>query len=154
AWRRTVRTAFGRALRQSVGGGLSTVLVTAALVGVALVNQALYWLAQAGQENLIGAGLVSGLVRGMGPVPVGLMLLGRSAMVSVAEIGVLSRGGQIRALEAMGLDPFQMLLLPRASALALASFTLTVMFVATALITGFIAENLVQGGTITFWAFL
>src|SRR5215472_12755357 len=102
AWRRTVRAEFQRLLRQSVGGGLSTVLVTAALVGVALVNQALYWLAQAGQENLIGAVLVSGLVRGMGPVLVGLILLGRSAMVSVAEIGVLSRGGQIRALEAMG----------------------------------------------------
>ena len=154
AWRRTVRTAFRRALRQSVGGGLSTVLVTAALVGLALVNQALYWLVQAGQENLIGAVLVGGLVRGMGPVLVGLILLGRSAMVSVSEIGTLSSGGQIRALEAMGLDAFQMLLLPRACALALASFTLTVMFVASALITGFIADNLIQGSTITFWAFL
>jgi len=72
----------------------------------------------------------------------------------VSEIGTLSSGGQIRALEAMGLDAFQMLLLPRACALALASFTLTVMFVASALITGFIADNLIQGSTITFWAFL
>jgi phospholipid/cholesterol/gamma-HCH transport system permease protein len=154
AWRRTVRAEFRRALRQSVGGGLSTVLITAALIGVAAVNQALFWLSQAGQESLIGAVLVNGLVRGLGPVLVGLILLGRSGMVALSEIGALSSGGQIRALEAQGLDPFQLLLLPRACAFALASFTLTVMFVATALTTGFVAENLLQGSTISFWSFL
>ena len=47
AWRRTVRSEFRRALRQAVGGGLSTTLVTAALIGLIMVSQALYWLGEA-----------------------------------------------------------------------------------------------------------
>jgi len=154
SWRRTVHSELRRALRQSVGGALTTVLVTAALVGVALVNQALFWLGEAGQENLIGSVLVSGLIRGIGPVLVGLILLGRSGMLALAEIGSLQIGGQVRAMEAQGLDPFLMLLFPRALAIALACFTLTVIFIAVALLTGFIADNLVQASTVTFGSFL
>jgi phospholipid/cholesterol/gamma-HCH transport system permease protein len=154
AWRRTVRSELRRALRQSVGGALTTVLVSAALVGVALVNQALFWLGEAGQENLIGSVLVSGLIRGIGPVLVGLILLGRSGMLALAEIGSLQIGGQVRAMEAQGLDPFLLLLLPRALALALACFTLTVIFVSVALLTGFVADNVLRSSTVTFWSFL
>jgi len=154
AWRRTVRMELRRALRQSVVGALTTVLVSAALVGVALVNQALFWLGQAGQENLIGSVLVSGLIRGIGPVLVGLILLGRSGMLVLAEIGSLHMGGQVRAMEAQGLDPFLVLLLPRSLALAIACFTLTVIFIAVALLTGFIADAVLQPSTVTFWSFL
>jgi len=154
AWRRTVRGEFHRLLRQSLGGGFSTVLVTAALVGVALVNQTLYWLIQAGQENLIGSMLVNGLVRGIGPVLVGLILLGRSGMPMVAQLVGARTGGQVHAMEALGLDPFLLLLLPRAFALAIASFTLTVIFIAVALLTGFVADTLLQSSTVTFGAFL
>ena len=61
-WRRTVRNEFQRALRQAVGGGLSTTVVTAALIGLVMVSQALYWLGQAGQEELIGPVVVTVLV--------------------------------------------------------------------------------------------
>jgi len=154
AWRRTVRMELRRALRQSVVGALTTVLVSAALVGVALVNQALFWLGQAGQENLIGSVLVSGLIRGIGPVLVGLILLGRSGMLVLAEISSLHIGGQVRAMEAQGLDPFLVLLLPRSLALAIACFALTVIFIAVALLTGFIADAVLQPSTVTFWSFL
>jgi phospholipid/cholesterol/gamma-HCH transport system permease protein len=154
AWRRTVRTEFGRLLRQYLGGGLATVLVTAALVGVALVNQTLYWLIQAGQEKLIGSMLVNGLVRGIGPVLVGLILLGRSGMPMVAQLVGARAGGQVHAMEAQGLDPFLLLVLPRAFALAIASFTLTVIFIAVALLTGFVADTLLQSSTVTFGSFL
>jgi phospholipid/cholesterol/gamma-HCH transport system permease protein len=154
AWRRTVRAEFQRLLRQSVGGGLSTVLVTAALVGVALVHQTLYWLNQVGQGNLIGPMLVNGLVRGIGPVLVGLILLGRIGMPMVAQLAGARTGGQVHAMEALGLDPFLLLLLPRSFALAIASFTLIVIFIAVALLTGFIVDTLLQSSTMTFGAFL
>jgi phospholipid/cholesterol/gamma-HCH transport system permease protein len=153
-WRRTVRAEFRRALRQAVGGGLSTVLVTAALIGLAMVYQALYWLGEAGQEDLIGTVLVTVLVREVAPVLVGLILLGRSGVVAVSEIGALQIGGQVHALAAQGLDPFQLLLLPRACAFALASFTLGVMFVLAALITGFVAGSLLGAVHTTLWSFL
>src|SRR5205823_6790974 len=88
-WRRTVRGEFHRALRQAVGGGLSTTLVTAALIGLVMVSQALYWLGQAGQLELIGPVLVTVLVREVAPLLVGFILLGRSGVVVVSEIGEL-----------------------------------------------------------------
>src|SRR5262249_4423063 len=100
SWRRTVRAAFYRALRQAIVGSLLTILITAGLVGVGLVNQALFWLGEAGQENLEGSVLVSGIIRGIGPTLVGLILLGRSGMLALAEIGSMRIGGQIRAMEA------------------------------------------------------
>ena len=92
-WRRTVRGEFRRALRQAVGGGLSTTLVTAALIGLVMVSQALYWLGQAGQEALIGPILVTVLVREVAPVLVGLIVMGRSGVVlSPRSAGCRSAG--------------------------------------------------------------
>jgi phospholipid/cholesterol/gamma-HCH transport system permease protein len=141
-WRRTVRGEFRRALQQAVGGGLSTTLVTAGLIGLVMVSQALYWLGQAGQEGLIGPILVTVLVREVAPVLVGLVVLGRSGVVIVSEIGELQIGGQVRTMAAQGLDPFLLLVLPRACALAIACFTLGVLFVVTALLSGFVAGSL------------
>ena len=125
AWRRTVRAEFRRALRQAVGGGLSTTLVTAALIGLVMVSQALYWLGQAGQEGLIGPVLVTVLVREVAPLLVGLIVLGRSGVVIVSEIGGLRIGGQVRTMTAQGLDSFLLLVFLRAGAIAIACFTLS-----------------------------
>jgi phospholipid/cholesterol/gamma-HCH transport system permease protein len=152
SWRRTVRAEFRRSLHQAIAGGLSPTLVTAALVGLGMVYQALYWLSEAGQEGLIGSVLVTVLVRSVAPLLVGLVLLGRSGMVSLAEIGSLTAGGQVHALEAQGLDPFLLLVLPRAAALALASFTLGVLFVVSALLSGFVAGSLLGALTISLWS--
>jgi phospholipid/cholesterol/gamma-HCH transport system permease protein len=153
SWRRTVRAEFRRALRQAISGGLSTVLVTAALIGVLMVYQALYWLGAAGQEGLIGPILVTILVREIAPVLVGLILLGRSGTVALAEVGRLGISGQVRALEAQGLDTFQLIVLPRACAFAIASFTLGIMFVLSALVTGFVAGSLLEAVQMSIWSF-
>jgi phospholipid/cholesterol/gamma-HCH transport system permease protein len=153
-WRRTVRGEFRRALRQAVGGGLSTTLVTAALIGLVMVSQALYWLGEAGQEELIGPVLVTVLVREVAPLLVGFILLGRSGVVVVSEIGELQIGGQVSTLAAQGLDPFLLLVLPRVCALAAACFTLGVMFVVGALLSGFVAGSLLEAVRISIWSFL
>ena len=152
-WRRTVRFEFRRALRQAVAGALSTVLITAALIGILMVYQALYWLGAAGQEGLIGSVLVTVLVREITPVLIGLILLGRSGTVALSEIGRLGIGGQIHALEAQGLDIFHLLVLPRACAFAIASFALGIMFVLAALATGFVAGSLLEAVQMSIWSF-
>jgi phospholipid/cholesterol/gamma-HCH transport system permease protein len=152
-WRRTVRFEFRRALRQAIAGGLSTVLITAALIGVLMVYQALYWLGAAGQEGLIGSILVTVLVREIAPVLTGLIVLGRSGMVVLSEVGRLGRGGQLQVLEAQGLDTFQLLVLPRACAFAIASFTQGIMFILAALVTGFVAGSLLGAVHISIWSF-
>jgi phospholipid/cholesterol/gamma-HCH transport system permease protein len=153
-WRRTVRKEFQRALRQAVGGGLSTTVVTAALIGLVMVSQALYWLGEAGQEELIGPVVVTVLVREVAPLLLGFILLGRSGVVVVSEIGELQIGGQVSTLAAQGLDPFLLLVLPRACALAIACFTLGIMFVLAALLSGFVAGSLLEAVRISIWSFL
>jgi phospholipid/cholesterol/gamma-HCH transport system permease protein len=153
-WRRTIRGEFRRALRQAVGGGLSTTVVTAVLIGLVMVSEALYWLGQAGQEELIGPVVVTVLVREVAPLLVGFILLGRSGVIVVSEIGELQIGGQVSTLAAQGLDPFLLLVLPRACALAIACFTLGVIFVIAALLSGFVAGSLLEAMRISIWSFL
>jgi phospholipid/cholesterol/gamma-HCH transport system permease protein len=141
-WRRTVRAEFRRCLRQAVAGGLGTTLATAALVGLGLVYQALYWLGVAGQQALVGNILVTVLVREVAPVLVGLVLLGRNGTVTVVEFGEIAATGQVRVLEGQGLDPFQLLVLPRALAYAVAGFTLGMLFLVMALASGYLAGAL------------
>ena len=154
SWRRPVRTEFIRALRQAVErGGLAATLVAAALIGIAMVAQALFWLNEAGQEKLIGSILVTVLVREVAPIVVGLIVLGRSGMAVAVEIGGLRLGGQTNMLAALGLDPFRFLILPRAAALAIATYTLGVMFVVASISIGFVVQNLSGAAAMSLWQF-
>jgi phospholipid/cholesterol/gamma-HCH transport system permease protein len=153
SWRRTSRAELRRTLRQAVGG-LPTTLVAATLAGLGVVSQAVYWLGEAGQEALMGSILVTMLVRELTPLLVGLIVLGRSGMVTVAELGAMQLGGQVRAIAGQGLDPFSFLILPRAVAFALACFTLGVVFVVVALVVGYIAVRQLGGAHRSLWGFL
>ncbi len=153
-WRRTMRAEFRRVLRQSLGGALTTIIPTAMLVGLGMVFQALYWLGAAGEEESIGVVLVTILVREIIPVLVGLILLGRSGSVVLTELGALESGGQIRVLQAQGIDPFSTLILPRGIAFALAAYTLGVIFMLVSLMTGFIVGTLAGAVRMSLWAFL
>ncbi|MGK7870291.1 ABC transporter permease [Falsiroseomonas sp. E2-1-a20] len=139
-WRRTLRAEFRRTLRQAIAGGLGTVLIAAGLVGWGIVHQTLTWLSYAGQEGLTGNLLTAVLVREVTPVLVGLILLGRSGTVTVVEFGATKASGQLDVLEAQGLDPFALLVLPRVVALSLACFTLGVIFLGVALATGYMVS--------------
>jgi len=153
SWRRTARAEFWRTLRQAAGGGLPATLFTAVLVGLVMVSQALYWLGGAGEEALLGSVLVTVLVREVTPLLIGLIVLGRSGIVAVAEIGALQLGGQARTLTALGVDAFAWLVLPRATALSFACFTLGTTFVLVALTVGFTVGSLLGAVQISLWLF-
>ena len=154
SWRRPVRAEFARTLRQGVGGGLLTTIVAAILIGIAMVYQALFWLGQAGEERLIGSILVTILVREVAPLVVGLILLGRSGIVTAAEISALQSERQLDWLVAQGIDPFLLLVLPRATAFALASYTLGIVFVLVAIAIGYTAGNVAGDVKMSLWEFL
>ena len=154
SWRRTVRYEFILTMRQATGGGLATSLVTASLVGLAMVYESLYWLGVAGQKQLAGTLLVTVLLRELTPLLVGVILLGRSGMLSVAELGMMQTGGEARAMLAQGIDPFLLLVLPRTLAFALSSFTLGILFGFAALVFGFVASNAISAQQDNLWSFL
>ncbi|WP_428488927.1 MlaE family ABC transporter permease [Rhodopila sp.] len=140
-WRRTLRAVFRTTLTQTVAGSLGTIAVTALIVGLGLVFEAIYWLRTAGQQEQIGRILVVVLFREITPLLVGIILLGRAGTAATAELGMLTADGEIAILRAEGVDIFDFMVLPRAVAFALGSFTLGVMFVLVALISGFVTGS-------------
>jgi phospholipid/cholesterol/gamma-HCH transport system permease protein len=153
AWRRTVRAGFRTTLTRVVGGSLGTIAATAIIAGLGLVFEALYWLRTAGQEQEIGRILVIVLIRELTPLLVGIILLGRGGTVVVAELGMLTAEGEVRILRAEGIDIFQYLVLPRAAAFALAAFTLGMVFVLIALISGFVTGSLAAVVNVSIFGF-
>lgn len=153
-WRRPVRAEFRRHLTEAAMGGLSTTIVTAAIIGLAMVYQAIYWLGVAGQEGILGRLLVLVLLREVAPLLVGLVLLGRSGMPMLVELGGLQSAGQVRALAGLGLDPFRLFVLPRAAALAVAGFTLGMVFVLMAVGSGYVAGRLLGAIRVSPYEFL
>ena len=154
SWRRTVRREFSHQCHQLGIRALPFVVISGIIVGVGLVFQALYWLKLFGQSDIIGKFLVLVLVREIAPVAVGLIVTVRSVSVMTVELGSMQVEGQIRMLDAQGVDPFIYLVLPRVFALALSMFCLTIVFLGMALGAGFIAGNLVLDSNRTLFEFI
>jgi hypothetical protein len=121
-----------------------------------MVYHALIWLSDAGRSGLDWLEPRDVLVREVAPLIVGLILLfmGRSGIVTAAEISALQSGDQVVRLEAQGIDPFLLLVLPRATAFALVSYTLGVVFVLATMAISYVAGNVGGGVRMSLWELL
>ena len=137
-WRRTVWLVLRNQVFFTGVQGLRFVLLVAVLMGVAVVLQAQIWLTKAGQSEYLGPLLVAVLIRELGPLLVNIIIIVRSGSAIVAELGNMSAAGEVRALDAQGVDPFVYLVMPRVLGLAFAAGCLMLLFVTAALISGYI----------------
>lgn len=153
-WRRPVRQEFQRMMRIAGTRAVAATVGASVLVGVAMVFQALYWLGQAGQDQLIGTVLTGVLVRELAPVIVGLMLAGRAGTLTLIELGTVRGSMRFGVLEAQGIDAFALLVVPRVVAFALASVSLTMIFVAGALISGWLVSFIAASPNLALFSFL
>jgi phospholipid/cholesterol/gamma-HCH transport system permease protein len=128
---------FRATLTRVIAGSLGTIAFAAAIVGVGIVFEALYWLRTAGEEESAGRFLVTILAREIAPPLVGVILLGRGGIALVAELSALRAEGEIAMLRAEGIDLFQYLVLPRAAAFAIGAFTLGFVFLLLTLLAGY-----------------
>jgi len=140
-WRRTVRREFIRQCHHVSLNSLGFVIFVGALVGLGLGYQLLYWLDLFGQTQLIGRVLILVLGREIAPVMVGFIVLGRHGSVMLVELGRQRMGGQVHMLDSQGIDPFLLLVVPRVLAVAVGTFSLTMVFLVVALGSGFILSN-------------
>lgn len=154
SWRRSVRREFFYQFYQMGVRALPFVGISGIIVGVGLVFQALYWLDMFGQSDFVGKFLVLVLVREIAPVAVGLIVIVRSVSVMTVELGTMQVNGQIRMLDAQGVDPVIFLILPRVFALALSAFCLTIIFLIVALGAGFMASNTLMASNNTLFEYL
>ena len=140
-WRRSVRAELLDQCLQIGLRALPFILITGSLVGFGLVYQAIYWLGFVGQTEFTGPVLVIVLVREVAPLFVALTVIGRSGSAILVELGNMRVDGQIRMLDAQGIDPFIYLVIPRVVAVSVCMFSLTIVFIAVALGSGFLTGN-------------
>jgi phospholipid/cholesterol/gamma-HCH transport system permease protein len=137
-WVHTVRKAFARQLLAIGVEPLGFVCAMAVFVGISVVVQLTFWAGEAGQSQLLGPLLVTVVARELGPVLINLVLIVRSGSAMTTELGVLQIKGEVRTMEALGGDPFLLLVMPRVLGVAVSTFCLTIFFILVALASGYL----------------
>ncbi len=153
-WRRTMREELFTYFYHVGVRAVPAVVVAALLVGIGLVQQILYWLDVAGQQGSVGSFLVLVLVREISPVVTALIVIGRSGSVLLDEVGHMKVNGQLRMLQSVGLDPVDLIAIPRCFAMSLAVCVLTIIFLYAALWSGYLMASLTGLTSISLLSFV
>jgi len=126
-------------------GSISVVFLTTVFTGGVLALQSYYGLQRFGAEIFTGSLVGVSLTKELVPILTGLMLAGRVAAATSAEIGTMKVTEQIDALETFGINPVHYLVVPRIVALAIATPFLTLMGDFVGIMGGKVVANVVCG---------
>lgn len=96
--------------------------------GMVLALQFYNTLERFGSVDLLGSAVALALLRELGPVMAGLMVVGRAGSAICAEIGIMRTSEQIDALECMAINPVKFLIVPKLIAGIIALPLLTCIF--------------------------
>lgn len=119
--------------------GLVTLL--SGILSFLVISQATRELGRIGATDYIGMLIVIAIVRELGPMLTALVVVGRSGTAIAAELATNQVMGEVRALESMGIDPKQYLVLPRFVGSLISVFALLVLFDVVAIMAGFAAAR-------------
>ncbi len=129
------------------------VSLIAVIVGALVVVQAQYWLMRLGQASLIGPILTAVVLRELGPLLTNFVVIARSGTAISTELANMKVHGEVRALDAMGIDPFVYLVIPRVLGVAASTFCLTILFLAVTFVGGFACMWVIELGDIDMGLF-
>jgi len=146
-WVRTARRAFVRQVMAIGVEPIGLVCGAAVFVGITVVVQLAFWVAEAGQSQMLGPLLVAIVARELGPVLISLVVIVRSGSTMATELGIMKIGGEVVELEAQGNSPFIYLVMPRVLGMALSTFCLTIVFILVALASGYLFGATVGKGS-------
>jgi len=102
------------------------ILLMTFLIGIVIAYQGSVQLRSLGFEILTIDMLAITILRELGVLLTAIMIAGRSGSAFTAEIGTMKVNEEIAAMQALGLDPVEILVLPRLIALVIAVPILTV----------------------------
>ncbi len=120
------------------------VSLLAFLIGAVVAFIGARTLQSVGAEVFIVESVAIGVMRELGVVLTAILIAGRSGSAFTAEIGSMKANEEIDAMRTLGLDPIEVLVIPRVLALVLMMPFLT-----------FIADVMgIFGGLLVAWAFL
>ena len=120
---------------------MGLVILLSGILSFLVISQAVRELGQIASD-LIGTLMVVAIVRELGPLITALAIVGRSGTAIAAELATNTVMGEARALEGMGIDPRQYLVLPRFIGAVASVFALLVLFDIVAISAGFAAARL------------
>ncbi len=136
-WRRTVRQVFARQVFLTGVKSLRFIFAVAILVGILVVVQIQLWVGKVGHTQLLGPLLVVVVARELGPLFANFVAIVNGGSTMTTELGIMKFSGEVRALEAQGIDPFVFLVMPRVMAMAVSALCLTVFFIVGAFGSGY-----------------
>ena len=120
------------------------IALAGAAIGVIISLEARYSLTRFGAKSMFPATLVYSVVQVMGPIITGLIVSGRVGAGMGAELASMKVSEQIDAIEASAINPYRLLAATRIMACILMLPLLTLTADASALLTGWFAQNLVE----------
>jgi len=137
-WRRTIRQIFARQLLETGVNSIAPVGLVALLIGILVVMQAQLWLGKFGHTEWLGPILVVVVVRELAPLLTSLVVIIRCGSVMTSELATMTAAGQVRMLDAQGIDPLIYLVMPRVTAMVISTFCLTIMFIVFSIVSGYL----------------
>jgi len=129
SWPRTTRDVLMRQILFTGVEALKFVSLVAVITGLSVVIQAQIWLGKTGQSQMLGTILVTVIVRELAPLLVNFIIIGRSGTAIAVELANMKVLGEIHLLESQGIDPLLYLIIPRAIAMSVCVFCLTMWFI-------------------------
>lgn len=130
---------------------LSVVLLTAVFTGMVLALQFIVGLSRFGLKMYSGQIVGLSLSRELAPVLTSLMIAARVGSGITAEIGSMVVTEQVMAIEAMGANPIQKLVVPRVLATVIAAPLLEVIAFAIGIIGGMVITIMEAGVSASFY---
>jgi phospholipid/cholesterol/gamma-HCH transport system permease protein len=112
--------------------------LTALLLGGITLLQVFGQLSGYGVESYLSQVLAQLVIRELGPLMVGMLVISRSGTAMATEMASRKLSGELDALSANGVDLVQYLLLPRILGGIVSVFSLVIVFDAVALLGGFV----------------
>jgi phospholipid/cholesterol/gamma-HCH transport system permease protein len=152
-WAKGVSNLFARQVLAVGVEPVGFVCGLAVIVGISVVVQLSFWAGEAGQSELLGPLLVAAVMRELGPILTNMVVIVRSSSAMAAELGVLKITGEVKLLEARGVDPFLNLVMPRVLGVAVATFCLTIVFILIAFASGYMFAAWLGKGSRDVWFF-
>ena len=117
---------------------IGLVALLSGLLSFLVIAQATQALGRLGATEKIGQIIVVAVIRELGPLLTALIVVSRSGTAIAAEMATNRVMGEVTALEAMGIDPFIYLVLPRLLGCVVSVTCLMILFDAVALSAGFV----------------
>ena len=107
-------------------------------LGFIIIGQVLLLLIEHGQIKLFSTIMAPLIIREVAPLAAALVVLTRVGTAMVTDLGTARATGEVEALEALGIDPIHLLVVPRVIGLTVSVFVLTLYLVLTSLLGGYL----------------